>query len=72
MDIENIVNREDEIVLVYRPNMKAEESMDYSSSGVDIDAEGKAVSSLINALSESTRKSSQNRCSCSFREVLVE
>lgn len=59
MDIENIVNREDEIVLVYRPNMKSEESMDYSSSGVDIDAEGKAVSSLINALSESTRKSGQ-------------
>ena len=33
--------------------------MDYSSSGVDIDAEGKAVSSLINALSQSTRKKGQ-------------
>ena len=42
-----------------RVDMESREPMDYSSSGVDIDAEGKAVSSLINALSESPRKSGQ-------------
>ena len=35
------------------------EPMDYASSGVDIDAEGEAISSLINALSGSVRKAGQ-------------
>lgn len=39
--------------------METGKPMDYSSSGVDIDAEGKAVSSLINALSQSPRKKGQ-------------
>ena len=33
--------------------------MDYASSGVDIDAEGKAISSLIDALGSSVRKAGQ-------------
>jgi len=37
----------------------AHEPMDYASSGVDIDAESMAVSSLIRALGSSTRKSGQ-------------
>ena len=35
------------------------EPMDYASSGVDIDAEGKAISSLIDALGGSVRKRGQ-------------
>ena len=35
------------------------EPMDYASSGVDIDAEGKAISSLIDALGASVRKRGQ-------------
>ena len=39
----------------FRGNMGGE-PMDYASSGVDIDAEGKAISSLIDALGGSVRK----------------
>ena len=39
----------------FRDNMGGE-PMDYASSGVDIDAEGKAISSLIDALGGSVRK----------------
>ena len=35
------------------------EPMDYASSGVDIDAEGKAISTLIDALGGSVRKRGQ-------------
>ena len=42
----------------FRDNMGGE-PMDYASSGVDIDAEGKAISSLIDALGGSVRKRGQ-------------
>jgi phosphoribosylformylglycinamidine cyclo-ligase len=42
-----------------RRGVESSKPMDYASSGVDIDAEGLAVSSLISALSSSTRKSGQ-------------
>ena len=42
----------------FRGNMGGE-PMDYASSGVDIDAEGKAISSLIDALGGSVRKRGQ-------------
>lgn len=40
--------------------MEAPKPMDYASSGVDIDAEGLAVSSLISSLSKSSRKPGQH------------
>ena len=42
-----------------RRGVESSKPLDYASSGVDIDAEGLAVSSLISALSSSTRKSGQ-------------
>ena len=39
--------------------MEKSEPMDYASTGVDIDAESLAVSSLISALSKSPRKTGQ-------------
>ena len=41
------------------PVVMGGEPMDYASSGVDIDAEGRAISSLIDALGGSVRKVGQ-------------
>ena len=45
-------------MVAFRVNMGVD-PIDYASSGVDIDAEGKAISSLIGALGNSVRKSGQ-------------
>lgn len=42
-------------MVAFRGNMGVD-PIDYASSGVDIDAEGRAISSLISALGGSVRK----------------
>ena len=42
--------------VVIAPKAMSDTPLDYASSGVDIDAEGKAVASLVGALSASVRQ----------------
>ena len=55
INYKKITDRVFHAVVVSRETM-VDTPMDYASSGVDIDAEGAAVASLVGALSTSVRK----------------